>query len=277
MSLTYGFCLGPEDTLHDSAEFSDAFRSLIGDGVCEYGTGFAITLRTGFGIYVGTGFALAGGRWLKNDERYSLTFSPSNDNQDRYDAVAVTADYESRKVSLRILENVDIEAIKADPSIIRNDERYSILLYAFHIHRGATTLMERDIIDLRDDLSVCGRISQIGNISTKALKAYQFLNGGLDEEVARIIGLADLAVEKGQEAVEELEKAIRRKTGNGIGDLITSAEPPLPGREWLLCVGGSIPSYAGYQELSALLNGVLPNTQPDDARFSTYIYGGPPW
>lgn len=274
MSLEYGFCLGPEDTEYNSAQFSGAIRSFTGDGVCDYGSRFALTLRSGFSVYLGTGYALVGGRWIESDERVALSIPPAGNTADRYDAIAAVADLSSKEVTLKVLEGIDIAAVRANPSLIRNESSYAVLLYLLRVRRGATTISEQDVTDLRDDTGLCGRVTSIGSISTAALKVYAFLSGGIDDEVSRIVGLAEEAVSKGSAAVEDLETLIRQRTGNATGDVVLSAQRPSPAAEWLLCDGGTVPSI--YPDLSAMLSGSLPNIQPTDDRLKGYIYSGPP-
>lgn len=274
MSLEYGFCLGPLDTEYNSAQFSGAIRSFSGDGVCDYGTRFALTLRSGFSVYLGTGYALVGGRWIESDERVALSIPPAGNTADRYDAIAAVADLSSKEVALKVLEGIDIAAVRANPSLIRNESSYAILLYLLRVRRGATTISEQDVTDLRDDTGLCGRVSPIGSISTAALKVYAFLSGGIDDEVSRIVGLAEDAVSKGSAAVDALETLIRQRTGNGVGDVVLSAQKPLPEDEWLLCDGTYIPSI--YPELSEMLGGARPHVFPADDRLEGYVYSGPP-
>ena len=40
MALTYGFCLGDENSQYDSKQFSEAFQSAFGDGITGYGGKF---------------------------------------------------------------------------------------------------------------------------------------------------------------------------------------------------------------------------------------------
>lgn len=274
MSLDYGFCLGPDTTQYNSAQFSEAFLHLAGNGVCEYGTKFALTLIGGFNVYLGTGYAMVGGRWVKSDEQVNLTVSPAQSAGDRYDAIAAVAELPGKEIRLKILKGIDIAAVRENPALIRNDDSYAILLYLLRIRRGATSISEQDVTDLRNDTALCGRVTPLGKIATKALKVYAFLSGGIDEEVARIVGIANSAIEKGETALETLKTLIRQKTGNGIGDIVLSAQMPHPDEEWLLCDGGIV--NPAYVELYAMLNGDLPNIQPADNRLKGYVYGGPP-
>ncbi len=274
MSLTYGFCLGAEDTLYTSQQFSEAFHALVGDGICPNGTEFALTLDGGFRLTVGTGFALIHGRWMENDAPFSLTLPPSGNNADRYDAVAAKIDYTAKRGTLTVLVGIDPAALRKNPAIIRNDQEYSIILYLLHVRRGATSVIANDVEDVRADAGLCGKITPVRSIALDVLKIYDFLTSGIDAEVSRILGLAEAEIEKGQAAVNRLDAAIRNRKGVEIGDVVKSLSNPKPEEEWLLCSGGRVP--AEYTELREMLGGFLPDIRHEDERFHSFIYGGPP-
>lgn len=272
MSLTFGFCLGDEDTEYNSKQFSEAIRAAVGEGVCEYGSRFALSLTGGFRLTLGTGYALVNGRWLENDEPYPLTLPPSGNNSDRYDAIAATANYTNKAVTLKTLVGVDPDALRRDMSMLRNETEYSIILYMVHVRRGSVALSLRDVEDVRADSAFCGEIMQARRIAGDVLKVYDFLRSGIDREVSRIVGLAEAEIDKANAGITALDTAIRQKTGNDIGDVITSLRSPLPSREWLLCDGGDVPEE--FPELSEMLDGVLPDIQHEDPRFRSYIFAG---
>lgn len=274
MSLRYGFCLGPEDTGYDSQAFSEAVHALAGDGVCDHGSGFALSLDGGFRVRLGTGFVLVNGRWLENDEPYPLTLPPSSNHADRYDAIAARADYAAKTVTLQVLVSVDLDALRRDMSPLRSDAGYCVLLYAVRVRRGGAAITAADVTDLRTDAAFCGRVVPARAIAGDVLRVYAFLTSGIDREVERILGLAEAVLQKGSAGVRALEEAIRRKTGNDIGDMLVSLRRPAPEREWLLCEGGPVP--AGYPALSAMLGGVLPDIRHADPRFHSFLYGGAP-
>lgn len=274
MSLTYGFFLGDIDTEYDSAQFSNAFHAVFGSGITPYGTKFSVTLN-GFSATLSSGYALAAGRWVENDEPFTLPVKLPDLYDDRTDALVVRADYNARKASVEALVNVDAAAIRADPSVLRNSREYSLLLYFIRVRRGASSLSPDDIVDLRSDEDLCGSITPMSDISGSVLYIYQFLTSGIDEEVARLIGLIDQSAQKADAAIKQLDAAAIAAGGAPeTGELTTCITPPGPGSNWLLCDGSAVP--AAYPELSELLDGTLPSITQEDARFKTYIFGGAP-
>lgn len=272
MSLSYGFCLGAEGAQYNSAQFSEAVHAFAGDGVCDYGSGFSLKLGSGFSASLGSGYALLNGRWIESNDPYPLTFSPSGSSTDRFDAVAATAEYAAKKVTIQVLVGVDPDTLREDMSPLRNDRSYSILLYLIRVRRGAPALLEDDIQDVRDDPVFCGRVFPVRQIALKILDIYALLSGGIDDEVNRILGLADEAIRRGDNALKEMDAAIRRKNGIEIGDVVASLQWPRPKQEWLLCTGAIVPEE--YEELREKIGRNLPYIQHDDSRFRSYIYAG---
>lgn len=271
MSLSYGFALRPTDS---SAEFSEALRAVTGDGITPQGGRFALTIN-GFTASLSSGYALAAGRWLQNDEPYPMTLAPSGNTKDRTDALVVQVDHQARKASLSVLPDVDPAEIRASPSLLRDEDRYSILLYFIRVRRGVTSLSLEDVTDLRSDGSLCGYTEPLSEIAGKVLYIYDFLTSGIDREVARLLEKSEQVVQKAGAAIVDLDAAIQQAGGGpSIGDLMTARKHPDPGEEWLLCDGGTVPET--YPALRAMLGGTLPDISREEDRYRTYIYGGVP-
>lgn len=273
MPLSYGFCLGDITSEYTSAQFSDAIHSITGSGISLEGAQFSVTV-SGFNATVASGYALAAGRWLQNDSPHTLAMPPSGSNGDRVDALAVHVDYKERKVFLTVLEGVDPVAIRENLGIIRGETEYNLILFFVRIRRRATTLSPEDITDVRAEEGLCGCITPLSHISADVLYVYEFLTGGIDREIQRILDMGKAVEDKANSAIAALDEAISRKRGVAIGDVIVTLSHPVPQREWLLCNGGLVP--AEYAALYTMLGGRLPNIRRDDERFKGYIYGGTP-
>lgn len=268
MSLTYGPTLRPEDS---ATGFCEAFHAIAGDGVTLQGGRLKLTIN-GFSAGLSSGYALASGRWVENDEPFTLTVPASGNNEDRTDALAVRVDHRARTAALEVLVDVDPAVLRADMAPLRNDETYSILLYLIHVRRGATALTPDDVTDLREDSAFCGQVVPLSAVAGDVLYIYRFLTSGIDQEVARLIGLSEQVVTRADTAIDELDAAIQQAGGGSVvGELMTSRHPPSE-TGWFLCDGGAVPD--GYPELSAILKGTLPNIP--GGRYKTYIYGGTP-
>lgn len=268
MALSYGFCLGDSSTAYTSEEFSEAMRAVFGDGVCPYGARFNINSISNFTVTVGTGFALCAGRWVENDEPLTLTFYPAGNYADRYDAIAVQVDYAARTATLRILTGID----PAAPP--RDGEVYTLYLYTVRVKRGGTMLSEADFTDTRGLDGLCGYLTPLSSIAGDVEYIYQFLQSGIDREVARIIGLSDQVVQDAQDAMAELEGQIAAVRGVALGDTLLSLSRPAPANEYLLCDGSAVPS--GYAALIDVIGETLPLLTSGDDRYQYWIYAGTP-
>lgn len=268
MSLTYGFALRDTDS---SKDFADALCNVAGDGVTPQGGRFNLSVN-GFTASLSSGYALAAGRWVENDEPFPLYIPPPGNNEDRVDAIAVRVDYEARKAVLEVLVDVDPVAIKANPSLLRDDGQYVVVLYLIRVRRGVTALNPDDVTDLRNDADLCGRVLPLSAVAGDVIYIYGFLTGGIDAEVARLVSLSDAVIAKASAAIAELDAEIQQAGGGAeIGDLMTSRHPPSE-TGWLLCDGGAVP--AAYPTLSTMLDGTLPDIPGD--RYKTYIFAGAP-
>lgn len=260
MAITYGFCLGPDNTMYTAGEFSEAFGKAFGDGVCEWGRRFETDVN-GLALSVGTGYGLAAGRWVCNDEPLQIAVRPGPSHADRTDLLALQADRPARKATLALLPDTGPDNLPAEP--------YTVPLYSLHVKRGATSLLPGDLTDLRTF------VPPLSAVSADALRAYNFVTGGIDQEIARILGLGQQIIDKGTAAIEHINTVIEsQNAGPGLGELQTSHSRPAPISQWLLCDGSPTPAL--YPVLAALIGDKLPRIVPRDPRFPTYIFAGPP-
>lgn len=268
MALSYGFCLDAPETTYTSEDFAEAFHAVFGSGVCISGSQFAISSVSDFTVSIGTGYALCRGRWLESDEVEILTFQPAGNYEDRYDAVAIRADYGTRKVYLEVLSDIDPD----NPP--RNSDEYTIYLYLVRIARGETVLEESNFTDVRGNADLCGYITPLSVIANDAEYVYRFLDSGIDQEVARLLGLSQAVVDKAADAIGEINEKISLTKGTSIGDITLTLSRPVPNNEYLLCDGSVIPDE--YPALSAMMAGLLPQLSYEDDRYQYWIYAGAP-
>lgn len=270
MSLTCGFALRDTD---NSKDFSDALFNVFGDGVTPQGGRFNLAVN-GFTVSLSSGYALAAGRWVENDEPLPLHIPPPGNNEDRVDAIAVRVDYEARKAALEAIADVDPAEIQANPAVMRDSGQYVVFLYFIRVRRGATSLTPDDVTDVRGESGLCGKVVPLSDIAGDVIYVYNFLNGGIDAEVSRLISLSNAVIAKADAAIVELDKAIKQAGGGAeIGELMISRNAPSESG-WLLCDGSAVP--ADYAALSAILGGELPDISNAADRYKTYIFGGAP-
>lgn len=269
MSLSYGFCLDELSSMYDSAQFSGAFHAVAGDGITSSGARLAMTIN-GFTATVASGYALAAGRWLSNDEPLALPVQPSENNNDRTDALVVRVDYKARRAALELLADIDPDKL---PANLRSEEEYGIVLYLVRVPRGASTLMPENITDCRPDPNLCGSVLPLSAIAGDVLYVYSFLRSGIDQEVDQVLAQGQEMIEQADEAIAKLNKAIQKAGGAAaVGELQTVRRAPGPG--WLLCDGSPVPE--SYPALISLIGSTLPEISQYEDRYRTYMFGGAP-
>lgn len=274
MSLSYGFCLGEENTQYDSGQFAEAFQAIVGDGVCPFGGKLRVSSTDTMTVSLLTGFALLGGRWFKSDEAMPFTVLPADNNFDRYDAVVLRADLVRKEIAPVIIKG-NAAALPEKYTPIRDANSYEIILCYILVRMGTTQILSTDIVDTRADSALCGMITQLSDISEKVLKVYKFLESGIDERVDSLADKANVIIKKGSSAIESIESAMAAANiSKAIGEIEIFHQRPKPEKQWLKCDGSLIPQE--YTVLSKLLGGKLPNLVKFESRFSPWIFAGSP-
>lgn len=274
MSLSYGFCLGAENSQYSAEQVSHAFQAIVGDGICPDGGQFEVSATEGMQVSLATGFALLGGRWFRSDEAISLTVQPADNHFDRYDAIVLRADLTLKSISA-VVTNGNATATPQKYIPARNNDMYEIVLCHILVRKGTTQILSADIADTRADKVLCGMITQFSDISEKVLRVYRFLESGIDERVDALTGQAGSIIHKGDDVIASIESAMAKANiKKTIGEIEIVHKPPKPEREWLLCDGKAIPTE--YETLHELLHGRLPSLVKEESRFSPWIFAGSP-
>ena len=274
MGLTYGFCLGDDSAQYTADAFSRAFRAITGDGVTSHGRRFAAS-PNGFTLTVGTGYGFVDGRYVQNTEPLRLTVQPPGSRADRTDALCLRVDHDRRKASVEIVEGMDAAAIRADPSLLRQGDAVSVVLYFIRVRRGATYIDAADITDVRAESGLCDAVHTLSALTARAAHVHAYFTSDIGAKFDALEQAVTSLAEAADAKVQALERQIAGAGAAYIpGDLTTARTPPTPANEWLLCDGGPVPD--AYPLLTLLLTGTLPDISRAADRYKTYIYGGQP-
>lgn len=282
----YGFCLGVEGSETTSAEFSDVFHHLFGDGICPYGARFNIEAGgTTMRLTIGTGYAFVAGRWCKVTEATQLVVPVASNNYDRYDAVVLRANLASKEVELLVVQG-RVAAIPDKYVPVRNDEVYELVLYNVFVGMGVTGIGQSNVEDVRRNEQLCGYVTTLQDVAGGVLKVYDYLVGnGITEKIDDVLlqaqnimlsctERAEAIVEKADNTVADITAAMDAASVNvAIGTVEYFLKAPSVASGWLLCDGSAVPSE--YPALSALVDGVMPNIQ-SPGRTTAYMYAGQP-
>lgn len=268
--LSYGFCLGEENSKSNSADFSGAFRALLGDGVCKgYGDEYAVLSTTSRDITLETGFALVGGRWAENDEEMTLTVAVPDNKYDRYDAVILRSDTVAKTVApVVVTGRASVFPRQYEP--VRNDAVYEIVLCHIFVPLGSTQVLPEHIIDTRPNKDICGIIESFATVANQISYIYNFLTSGIDERVQDLIDKSNNIILDGEDVIAAIEQATALAgIKTEVGEIQFLATVPADG--WLECNGQEVPQE--HPELLALMERT-PNIHYGNENITAWIYAG---
>ena len=161
MAFSFGFFNSKNlDRTYTAENFCDYLGSIICNGIQDnYGDCFKLTAASsGIGVTVGRGKAWIDGHYFINDTRYSIDLSEYMDESlPRYVGICIYLDTSEsvRNVSLKLFPGTPAENPSL-PSIPQDENHVRLLMYAVRLNPGATSLLERDWYDYREDKNVCG-------------------------------------------------------------------------------------------------------------------------
>ena len=268
--LSYGFCLGEENSQYNAAQFGGAFKALLGDGVCKgYGQEYAVLSTTSRNITLETGFALVGGAYIQNDEEITLTVAVPDNKYDRYDAVILRAD-KTKKTVEPIVITGRASVFPREYVPVRDDTVYEIVLCHIFVPLGSTQVLEEHIVNTRPNRDICGIIESFSTVANQISYIYNFLTSGIDECVQELIDKSNNIILDCENVVSATEQDIALagiKTEVGEIQFLATT----PSDEWLKCNGQRVPKE--YIELLKLMEST-PNIHYGNENITAYIYAG---
>lgn len=147
------------DRTYTAEDFTAYLSSIICNGILDtYGSNFSLTPASGLKVALGTGKAWIDGHYFINDAEYTIDLSQYQDESlPRFIAVSILCDTSEsvRAVSLEVVPGTPAE-LPALPNFESDQNKTRLLLYAVRISPEAIALTAQDILDYRDDNSVCG-------------------------------------------------------------------------------------------------------------------------
>lgn len=268
--LSYGFCLGEENSQYNASQFGGAFKALLGDGVCKgYGQEYAVLSTNSRNVTLETGFALVGGAYIQNDEDITLTIAVPDNKYDRYDAVILRADKAKKTVEPVVITG-RASVFPCEYVPVRDDTVYEIVLCHIFIPLGSTQVLEEHIIDTRPNKDICGIIESFSTVANQISYIYNFLTSGIDERVQELINKSNNIILDGEDVIAGIEEAIRLagiKTEVGEVHFFATVQND----EWLECNGQKIPQE--YTKLLEIMQNT-PNIHYGNENITAWIYAG---
>ena len=121
---------------------------------------FFVSANNSMQVTVGAGNAFVKGAFFPSSEEKTLNIDSSAGTYDRYDAIAIEFNASERKVILKVVKGGTDSRY---PVPTRTESVYQLFLAVVKISKGATTLTQNDISDLRNDNQYCGYVTSTGS------------------------------------------------------------------------------------------------------------------
>lgn len=219
------------DRTYNSADLAAYFSSFVGNGVyANPARSLMIQASKGLTVKVLDGKAWINGYFYElADENKTLTVKRGDNNNPRIDAVVLSLNHSARLIEVKVVQGA-ASTNPTVPALVRNDEKYDLMLATITIPAGATEITNSMIKDMRFDDSVCGIVSgAIEQIDTTQLfKQYdsQFdswfttIKGTLSGDVAGNLGNQISTLKTDFESHKQEATAAHSKMDNSISTLL---------------------------------------------------------
>ena len=219
------------DRTYNSADLAAYFSSFVGNGVyANPARSLMIQANKGLTVKVLDGKAWINGYFYElSDENKTLTVKRGDNTNPRIDAVVLSLNHSARLIEVKVVQGA-ASTNPTVPALVRNDEKYDLMLATITIPAGATEITNSMIKDMRFDDSVCGIVSgAIEQIDTTQLfKQYdsQFdswfttIKGTLSGDVAGNLGNQISILKTDFESHKKEATAAHSKMDNSISTLL---------------------------------------------------------
>lgn len=167
MAIKFGFFNaqqnsdGTYDRTYNATDMSEYFEGLISNGIYQnVGDAMRVKATTGMTVQVGDGRAIINNRWLRNTTEYDITLSNAHATLDRYTAIIIRLDTETRSISIVAKDGV-ASTNPVKPALVKTDSVYELCLAYIYVKKASTTITQSMITDTRADSNICGWVTGI--------------------------------------------------------------------------------------------------------------------
>lgn len=158
-NLGFPFDSVNHDRTMSSASFRKMFKSFFTNGIFSTGD-FGVMADNSMNVTVGTGNASINGAFYPLNEQKKLTIDNANGTYDRYDAIAIEFNLTDRQFYLKVVKGGSDSRY---PIPSRTASVYQLIIAFVKVSRGATSLVQEDINDVRGDTWYCGYVTSTGS------------------------------------------------------------------------------------------------------------------
>jgi len=160
------------DRKYDSKRFAEYFASFIGNGVFPNpSTGLQVISNNDMTVTVQAGRAWINGYILINDDDYILTLNPADGVLNRIDRIVLRYDTADREIRIEVKQGTFASSPVA-PALQRDADAYELGIADIAINKGAISISQANITDLRFNSTYCGIVTgTVNQIDTTNLFA----------------------------------------------------------------------------------------------------------
>lgn len=173
---------GSNDRVYTAADMRKPYDVVFTDGILPAadgtaGTTLQVTAAGGMNISVAKGNAKLGGAWFENTAPYVIGLDTAA-STDRYDCVIIQND-DTDAVRAPKIYIKSLSAIPKVSDLTRNDNVYEICVAYVRVKAFASAITAADVIDTRDDGSLCNIMAGVGAMVVRTFKntVYSERNG----------------------------------------------------------------------------------------------------
>lgn len=149
------------DRVYKSQDWVDYYKHFVTDGLCHDNgkVGLNLVSVANFELTLSSGQAFIQGRNYVNTDNFAVLIEKPEDNMYRKDFVVLRCDtrMNERSIKLTVLKGVPslTEKDALAPSIERSEYVYDLGLYTVLSRPQASSIEQRDVVDVRGDLAYC--------------------------------------------------------------------------------------------------------------------------
>ncbi|MCD3217842.1 hypothetical protein G8S55_11500 [Clostridium botulinum C] len=162
---------GVPDRSYLAEDFARYFATFIGNGVFPNPSSQLQVVATdnNMNIRLKKGFAWINGYMYENTDDYILTLDPADGVLDRIDRVVLRLDFLKRTIEA-VVKKGDWSSSAKAKDLQRDNDAYEIALADIRISKGAISISQQDITDLRLNKSLCGIVhGTVEQVDTTAI------------------------------------------------------------------------------------------------------------
>lgn len=156
---------GVDDRVYTAEDIRKPYDVIYSDGVLTEADGTAgeqlkVTATGGFNVSVSAGNAKLGGAWFENVSPFNITLDTAN-STDRYDCVIIQND-DSDDVREPKIYIKSLSAVPTINDLTRTEKVYEVCVAYVRIPAFATDITDANIVDTREDGSLCNTMRGVG-------------------------------------------------------------------------------------------------------------------